>query len=45
MVSTSMDHSGITVTLDRYGHLMPGNEREAASMLTKFLELSQEEER
>jgi integrase len=28
-----MGHSSITVTLDRYGHLMPGAEREAASRL------------
>jgi integrase len=36
-LSTYMGHSSITVTLDRYGHLMPGNEREAASMLAKYL--------
>ena len=28
-----MGHSSITITLDRYGHLMPGNEEEAAEML------------
>ena len=28
----------ITVTLDRYGHLMPGNEREAAELLDGYLE-------
>jgi integrase len=32
-----MGHSSITVTLDRYGHLMPGNEREAAELLDAFL--------
>ena len=32
-LSTYMGHSSITVTLDRYGHLMPGSEREAASSL------------
>lgn len=37
-VSAYMGHSSITVTLDRYGHLMPGNEREAASMLESYLE-------
>ena len=25
-VSTYMGHASITITLDRYGHLMPGNE-------------------
>jgi hypothetical protein len=24
--------------LDRYGHLMPGNEREAATMLAEYLQ-------
>ena len=37
-LSTYMGHSSITVTLDRYGHLMPGNEREAASMLASYLQ-------
>jgi integrase len=36
-LSTYMGHSSITVTLDRYGHLMPGNEQEAAAMLAKYL--------
>ena len=31
-------HSSITVTLDRYGHLMPGNEGEAAEMLAAYLD-------
>jgi hypothetical protein len=29
-LSVYMGHSSITITLDRYGHLMPGNEVEAA---------------
>lgn len=33
-----MGHSSITVTLDRYGHLLPGNEKEAAEMLDDYLE-------
>jgi Phage integrase family len=37
-VSAYMGHSSITVTLDRYGHLMPGNEDEAAAMLAAYLE-------
>jgi hypothetical protein len=36
-LSSYMGHSSITVTLDRYGHLMPGNEAEAASMLDTYL--------
>ncbi len=37
-LSSYMGHSSITVTLDRYGHLMPGNEDEAAAMLAAYLE-------
>ncbi len=33
-----MGHSSITVTLDRYGHLMPGSEREAAGLHEAYLE-------
>ena len=36
-LSTYMGHSSITATLDRYGHLMPGNEDEAAEMLAAYL--------
>jgi integrase len=36
-LSAYMGHSSITVTLDRYGHLMPGNERQAAELLDAFL--------
>jgi integrase len=39
-LSTYMGHSSITVTLDRYGHLLPGNESEAAGMLEAYLERS-----
>ncbi len=28
-----MGHASITVTFDRYGHLMPGNEAEAGELL------------
>jgi hypothetical protein len=28
-----MGHANISITLDRYGHLMPGNEGEAAALL------------
>jgi integrase len=37
-LATYMGHSSITVTLDRYGHLMPGNENEAAGLLDAYLE-------
>ena len=33
-----MGHATITITLDRYGHLMPGNEAEAADLLDAYLE-------
>ncbi len=36
-LSTYMGHSSITVTIDRYGHLMPGNEKEAAKLLDAFV--------
>jgi integrase len=36
-LSTYMGHSTITITLDRYGHLMPGNEDEAAELLESYL--------
>lgn len=32
-----MCHSSIKVTFDLYGHLMPGAEAEAASLLDAFL--------
>jgi integrase len=36
-LSTYMGHANISITLDRYGHLMPGNENEAAGLLDRFL--------
>jgi integrase len=36
-LSAYMGHSSITMTLDRYGHLMPGHEGEAAAMLATYL--------
>jgi integrase len=32
-----MGHSSVSITLDRYGHLMPGNEAEAAELLDTYL--------
>jgi len=36
-LSIYMGHSSITITLDRYGHLLPGNETEAARLLDIWL--------
>jgi integrase len=32
-----MGHASITITMDRYGHLMPGNEAETAALLDSYL--------
>jgi integrase len=42
-LSTYMGHSSVTITLDRYGHLMPGNESEAADRLDAYLARSMEQ--
>jgi integrase len=36
-LSTYMGHAGVAITYDRYGHLMPGNEAEAAGLLDAYL--------
>jgi integrase len=36
-LSTYMGHAGVAITYDRYGHLMPGNEAEAAVLLDTYL--------
>lgn len=36
-VSSYMGHSSITITLDRYGHLMPGHETEAVERVDAYL--------
>jgi integrase len=36
-LSAYMGHSSVTITLDRYGHLMPGNESESAHLLDSYL--------
>lgn len=36
-LQTFMGHASITVTLDRYGHLFPGSESEAAVLLDAYL--------
>jgi integrase len=37
-LSTYLGHASITITLDRYGHLLPGNETEAAELLDTWLQ-------
>jgi integrase len=37
-LSTYMGHANIGITLDRYGHLFPGNEDEAAGLLDSYLQ-------
>jgi integrase len=37
-LSTFMGHANISITLDRYGHLMPGAEDEAAGMMDAYLQ-------
>jgi hypothetical protein len=32
-----MGHASVTITFDRYGHLIPGNEAEAAKLLDRYL--------
>ena len=36
-LSTFMGHANIRITLDQYGHLLPGAEDEAAGLLDAFL--------
>jgi integrase len=37
-LSTYMGHANIGITMDTYGHLMPGNEDEAAGLLDAYLD-------
>jgi integrase len=37
VLSTFMGHANISITLDRYGHLMPGSKEEAAGLLDDYL--------
>jgi integrase len=41
-LSTFMGHATISITLDRYGHLMPGSEAEAAGLLDSYLAAQRE---
>jgi hypothetical protein len=40
-ISTYLGHATIGITFDRYGHLMPGNESEAADLLDSYLAMGQ----
>ena len=42
-LSTFMGHANISITFDRYGHLMPGSEGEAAGLLDSYLAAQREE--
>ena len=37
-LSVDMGHASVTITLDRYGHLFPGNEDQSAGLLDAYLE-------
>ncbi len=37
LVQTVMRHSSITLTMDTYGHLFPGQEAEAATNMAELL--------
>jgi integrase len=39
-LSTYMGHASITITFDRYGHLIPGNEDEARGLMDAYLDRS-----
>jgi len=37
-IASYMGHASVAITYHRYGHLMPGNEDEAAALLDAYLE-------
>ncbi len=41
-LQTFMGHANISITLDRYGHLMPGSETEGARLLDAYLSAQRE---
>jgi integrase len=43
-LSKYMGHASIQVTFDRYGHLFPGNEGEAAALLDEYFGESEDQE-
>jgi integrase len=42
-LSTYLGHASIQITFDRYGHLMTGNEAEAAALLDRYLQQARDE--
>ncbi len=42
-LSTYLGHASIKITFDLYGHLMPGNENEAAALLDAYLSRASED--
>ena len=38
----SWGHANISITLDRYGHMMPGSEDEAGGLLDAYLDAKRE---
>jgi len=36
-ISTYMGHASVTITLDRYGHLLPGHAAEAVAKIDSYL--------
>ena len=42
-LQTYMGHANIQITFDLYGHLMPGNEKEAAGLLDAYLARASED--
>jgi hypothetical protein len=41
-LSSYLGHASITITLDRYGHLMPGSQDEAVGLVDSYLERAAE---
>jgi integrase len=41
-ITTYLGHASIQTTFDLYGHLMPGNENEAAALVDAYLERADE---
>ena len=42
-LSEFLGHASITITLDRYGHLLPGSIAEAATLLDAYLDRTGEQ--
>jgi integrase len=44
-LSSYLGHASISITFDRYGHLMPGSETEAVDLVDAYLERANTEAR